>query len=195
MFVGLTGKYTQRTEGGLYANATEADRIQQLQGGDLAMVGTGSSVDLGFMYRTRGRTPLGFGVTIKNAGNTRWTPTQPTELPRSERPLKDAKQTVNLGFAMVPGTKLSKFKMLLDIHDILGATGHTLAKKLHIGTELTLKDSFGFMSGLNQGYPTFGFYIDTRVLRLDLGGYSEEFGEQAGIRPDSRYYAKISLGI
>ena len=159
------------------------------------MSGSGTGVDLGFVYQTEGRTNFSVGLTVSDVGNTILVPDKETTSPKSERALKDIKQTVNTGIAIETGAQSSKFKILLDARDLLSATGQDPSKRLHVGTELSLKGFIVFTGGMNQGYPTFGTFMDIRFLRIDMGIYGEEIGEQAGSRPDTRYYFKLHLGL
>ncbi len=196
VYVGITAKFLKRLQASIDLNATETSRLEELKDSDrFAMLGTGGGADLGFMYRLPGRSPLSFGLTINDVGGTSFTPDNATELPAEEWPLQPIEQTVNVGFAIEPGTRLSKIRLLADYRDILDATKQDATKKVHIGTELTVLDVIGFTGGLNQGYPTAGFYLDTKLLRLDIGGYTEELGDSPGSRPDQRFYFSLACGF
>lgn len=196
VFIGLTLKYIRRNQAYFQANATDSEKLTNLSSSDqISMSGTGTGADLGFIYQTKGRTNFSFGLTVADVGNTTLIPDKKSELPKSERALKDIQQTVNTGIALETGAQSSKFRILLDARDLLSATGQDPTKRVHLGTELSLKDFIGFTGGMNQGYPTFGTFIDIRFLRVDMGIYTEEVGEQAGSRPDTRYYFKLHLGL
>ena len=195
-YLGTTMKYVQRAQAAFFANATDTDEVGNLTGNDrLAMNGTGTGADLGLMYQSKSRVKFAFGLTIMDVGDTVFVPDEATELTEKERPLKNSKQTVNIGFGLVPGTRVSKIKLLLDFRDILDVTEMSVTKKIHIGTEITVLNVIGMTAGLNQGYPTFGLYADTRVIRGDIGMYTEELGKRAGSRPDTRIFFKLSLGL
>lgn len=197
IFIGITSKFLRRNQAYFQANATDSEKLTNLNSSDqISMSGTGTGADLGFIYKTGGkRTNFSVGLTIADVGNTKFIPDIETSLPKSERALKDIKQTVNAGIAIETGAQSSKFRILLDARDLLSATGQDATKRLHLGTELSLKDFIGFTGGMNQGYPTFGTFIDIRFLRIDLGLYGEEIGEQAGSRSDTRYYFKLHAGL
>lgn len=195
-YAGTTLKYIKRTEATIYANATDTSQVSKMsENNSLAMTGTGTGADVGLMYRSNTRTELALGLTINDVGGIQFIPEKSTDLPKNERPLKDNKQTINLGLAIVPGTKISKFKILADYRDILNSYDMSSFKKLHIGGELTVLDIVGMTGGLNQGYPSFGLYLDTRVVRFDIGAYGEEQGKYAGSRPDTRIFMKLSMGL
>jgi hypothetical protein len=85
--------------------------------------------------------------------------------------------------------------MLIDYRDILNRQQSNPFKKLHIGGEFSIRDTIGLTTGLNQGYATAGMYLDTYLLRFDLGFYTEETGEYSGHRGDSRLYFRLSAGF
>lgn len=194
--VGMTAKYVQRTQAAVEVNAVDANKVAELDSDSLAMAGTGTGIDLGYSYRIRSRwNDFAFGLTINDVGNTAYTPNEPTEIAPSERALKDMPQTVNMGIELAPGTNLSRFKLLMDVRDLLGATKESDFKKIHIGSELAVGGIMGAAAGLNQGYPTFGLYADTKIIRVDIGSYGEEVGERAGERGDQRFYFRIKVGL
>jgi hypothetical protein len=196
LYFGTTLKLIERVEAALSANAAEANQIKNINTGNLVQRGQGSGADVGVMYRRReGKVPFSAGITLQDIGNTVFTPSTPSTLPKSQQPLKNIKQTLNAGVAVEPGTRWSRFRLLLDYRDILDANGFDPYLRLHLGGELTVLDFIGLTFGLNQGYPTAGFYVDLRFVRLDLGLYTEEAGTQPGMRPDTRYFARIMVGI
>jgi hypothetical protein len=195
LLVGVTSKALQKAQASLEVNASSAETLGEIKPDELAMIGRGFGADLGVIYKYGGSAGLSFGLTIQDVGNTTFEPSIATELAKEDRPLKDNKQTVNAGIAIEPGTRMSRFRILMDYRDLANANEMSTYKRFHLGGELTVKDAVGFCGGINQGYPTFGFYIDIRLLRIDLGIYTEELGETAGRRPDTRYFVKLVVGL
>ncbi len=195
LFIGVTGKIIQRTQAAIDANAAEADQVAELSSDEIAMTGQGFAGDLGMMYRGGGRSDPSFGITIQDIGDTKFEPSVETTLSPQERPLKPQKQTVNIGVAVSPGTKFSKFRVLADLRDVLNANDESIYKRIHLGTEITTLGVLGFTAGMNQGYGSFGIYGDMRVLRIDVGVYTEEVGETVGERPDTRFFLRIGAGL
>ncbi len=194
--VGATGTYFQRSQGELFANATAAGQLQDLKSSEsLLMTGTGRAVNLGLMYRGEGRLNFSWGLTCLNVGTTTFTPNTPTDLDASAWPLRPIKQTLNLGTAIETGTQHSKFRFLADMQDLLNANHNVYAKRIHLGTELVVYNRVGFSAGLNQGYPTGGFFVDLFLLRFDLGFYTEEYGDRAGDRPDPRLFVRMEAKL
>jgi hypothetical protein len=109
--------------------------------------------------------------------------------------LKVMKQTLNLGYALSLGTKFSRLKLLADYRDVSGAAERNALKRVHLGTEINFANFIGVTGGINQGYPTAGFYINTYVVRVDLGITTTEAGERVGSYPDQRYFVRIMAGI
>ncbi len=196
--IGLTARYETKNQVNVEVNATDGENFKNLGGdeaGRYVMAGVGYPIDIGYGFKLGDKMNTTLGLTVKDVLSTSYIPTKPTTLPKSERALKDGIRTVNLGFAFEPGTKDSKMKVLGDWLDATNALGEPTFKKVHLGTELSLRDYIGFCAGLNQGYPTFGVFTDIRVLRIDLGRYTEEIGDKVGERPDTRFYFRLSAGF
>ena len=196
--IGLTARYETKNQVSVEVNATDGENFKNLDGdeaGRYVMAGVGYPIDIGYGFKLGDKMNTTLGLTVKDVLSTSYIPTKPTTLPKSERALKDGIRTVNLGFAFEPGTKDSKMKVLGDWLDATNALGEPTFKKVHLGTELSLRDYIGFCAGLNQGYPTFGIFADIRVLRIDLGRYTEEIGDKVGERPDTRFYLRLSAGF
>jgi hypothetical protein len=191
LLLGVTAKYLARGRGAVSASAAEADEVQEKLEDRSSLLGTGEGggADLGAMYKIPGRIPVSFGLTISDVGDTVITPQEPTTMDL------DVKQTINAGFAVEPGTKTSRLRLLFDYRDIAGAVTTNERKKVHAGAELAVRDVIGITGGINQGYATGGFYIDLYVLRLDLGMYTQEVGERVGTRPDTRYFVRLKAGF
>lgn len=69
-----------------------------------------------------------------------------------------------------------------------------LGKKLHFGGEVSLP-FVDLRVGLNQGYAAYGVGFDMFLFKVDASMYSEETGEYAGQKPDSRVQVGMSLDI
>lgn len=191
LLLGITGKYVTRGKGYLEASAADADaaKAKVKNPSDFVALGEGGGADVGLMYRGSGRANPRFGITVNDVGDTSISPQDETTLNL------DLKQTVNLGVSIEPGTATSKFRLLADYRDALGAVESNPRLRTHVGAELTVLDAVGITGGLHQGYPCAGFYFDIYLFRLDLGMYSEELSDHAGRRPDTRYVGRIRVGF
>lgn len=195
-YVGSTFKYIKRLQAHFSANATDTSQASNVSSNSkYAMSGVGTGADLGLMYQNDSRIQVAFGLTVKDVGGTVFIPDEKTTLSKDERPLKSNVQQVNIGAAIIPGTRMSRFKLLADYTDALNATKTDLSKHVHLGAELTVMNIIGMTGGINQGYPCFGLYFDANFIRVDLGVYGEEIGDYAGSRPDVRAFFKLSMGI
>jgi hypothetical protein len=191
LLLGVTTKYLSRGRGEMSVSLAEADKAEETlaEPSDFLGMGTGTGADVGMMLRGGGRLSPSFGLTVSDVGDTAIVPEEETAVDL------DLKQTINAGVAIEPGTKYSKLRFLLDYRDIASHTESNWRKKLYLGSEISVRDFVGVTGGLHQGYPSFGFYTDLYFLRLDVGMYTEEVGERAGTRPDSRYFARIKAGF
>lgn len=190
LLVGFTYKYLMRNEAKVAVNLADSqDAMDNMNQDELTNSSTGSGVDFGMMYRIPGAAPLSFGLQIENVGGTTLTGNAAVDddvtLP----------QTVNLGFSFEPGTRFSKFRLLVDYRDIFSKAETNSLKKIHIGSELAVLKFLGVTGGLNQGYPTVGFYMNAYFLRFDAGAYAQEMGDRVGTRPDVRYFFRLAAGF
>lgn len=190
LLLGATGKYVQKAQAEGHLGVTDIDTIGDLQTSDLYGTGRGAGGDIGMQIRSPkpGRVNPAFGLTVQNVGGTRI-------VPESGAAVDDMEQQVNIGFAVQPGTKLSHFKLLADYWDVLGKVEPNWRKRTHFGGELSLLGFVGMTGGLSEGYASAGFYVDVRVLRLDVGGYTAEVGDRVGTRPDRRYFFRLAAGF
>ena len=190
LMIGTTLKYINRGVADAQLSIMDAQNVNDtLQAEDVVGYGNGGGADIGLMFRTKGKAPFSLGLTVEDVGDTIIKPVQETTV------LKDLESTVNIGLAVEPGTKFSKFKFFIDYRDLAGNAEQNPFKRFHFGTELSIRDRIGFTAGSNQGYPTVGTYIDLWVLRLDVGAYGEEMGDRIGSRPDQRYFMRLVAGF
>ncbi|MEI8025321.1 MAG: hypothetical protein WCI18_03130 [Pseudomonadota bacterium] len=196
--VGMTARYETKNQVDVEVNATDGENLKGLSGDDAGryvMAGRGIPIDLGYAFKLGDKMNTSLGLTVKDALATAYIPSKATTLKKEDRALKDGKRTINAGFAFEPGTKDSKMRVLGDWLDITNAYGSPTFKRVHLGSEISLKDFIGFSAGLNQGYPTFGIFADIRILRMDFGRYTEEVGSKVGERPDTRFFLRLSAGF
>lgn len=190
-FVGMTGKYLMRGKGAIEASTSEIDSIKEKMSNtnEFMGIGSGAGADLGLMFQSGGRVNTAVGITINDIGKTSIIPQEKTTLDL------DLTQTINVGVAIEPATHSSRLRLLADYRDVAGQAIPNPYQRVHLGGELTVFDIIGVTGGLNQGYGTAGFYVDARLLRLDLGFYTQEVGTRMGTRPDTRYFVQIKAGF
>jgi hypothetical protein len=190
LMIGANVKYMHRGEAKLDANITDADNLKNMKSTDLFGMGMGTSTDLGVMWKIPSHLNTSFGATVNNVGGTKFSAiSDKAPAPSS------LKQLVNLGVAIQPGTKTSRFRLLAEYWDATNALEETKFKKMHLGGELTIRDMVGFTAGMASGWTSAGMYIDLYVLRLDGGVYIQEMDSRAGIRPDKRLFARLTVGF
>ncbi|MCX6124496.1 MAG: hypothetical protein NTV34_07065 [Proteobacteria bacterium] len=190
LLIGGTFKYLQRGQAQFNANITDSNKLKTLKQSDLFGVGMGASTDFGVMLKGSGRLEPAFGITTHNLGGTKFTPT--TETAPTPDPLK---QVIDIGVAVQPGTKVSRFRLLGEYWDATNAHSTSIYKKIHLGGEISIRDAVGFTCGTAQGWSSGGVYIDLYLLRLDAGMYIQEMSDRAGVRPDKRMFLRLALGF
>ncbi|MEN9834618.1 MAG: hypothetical protein RL011_811 [Pseudomonadota bacterium] len=191
LLVGVTAKYLQRGRGGVTASAADIDTIQSQLDDQSKFLGYGfgSGADIGFMYKIGGKMNPSLGLVFNDVGDTQIKPKETTEQNLN------LLQTINLGLSLEPGTLQSKIKLLFDYKDITGRHHKNPYERTHLGAEISVWNRIGVTGGLSQGYPTFGFYTDIYILRLDVGTYAEETSDYLGLRPDRRYFFRLIAGF
>lgn len=187
--IGTTLKYILRNEASLDISAADAENIaDKLDSDDAKQDRQGYAADLGFMLRPKS-WPLSLGLHVENVGTA--------NLQAAEEGVegKHLPQIVTLGLAVEKMTKTSSFAFLFDFRDALGSVETNAYKRMHLGAELRFGRFIGLSGGLNQGYPTVGFFTNIYVLRLDVGLMTEEVGSSAGLRPDQRVMFRLMAGF
>ena len=190
LFVGANVKYLHRGEAKLEANVTDADSLGNLDSSDLLRAGIGTSVDLGVIYKFPGLLQPTVAATINNVGAAPF-----RQMSDEAAEPNGLKQVINLGVAVQPQSKMSKFKLMAELWDISNQVNKSTIKKLHLGGDLSVLDTIGFTAGLSEGWSSGGMYIDLRFFRFDAGLYIQEMAERAGVRPDKRYFFRLTLGL
>ena len=159
---------------------------------DLMEEGQGTAASVGWLWRRRDlATSPSLGLTVNNLGDTAMGHSVSSG---GKGIARNQKQAVNLGGAFSPFDS-PWIRAYGDFDDLLGRVDNDVIKRTHFGASLKLGPVLGLSGGLNQGYPAAGAYADTRLFRVDAGAYSEEVGEWAGRRQDSRVYARLTVGF
>ncbi len=189
LMLGATGKYIMRNDAKLDVSALDSSNISdQLSSNDVSISRNGVGVDLGLMYDME-KLPWRFGVHVENLGTTKLNAGDSTATD------KRLPQIVTVGTAFDMTTKMSSLVVQADFRDAGGTVEKDTFKRLHLGSELQFAKVFGFMGGLNQGYPTIGLFLNLYVMRFDIGAYTEEVGSTAGVRPDQRIFFRLKAGF
>lgn len=190
LFVGVTAKYLHRGTASLDALLTDAESPSNMKNSELLKSGTGTSADLGVIYKLSGMTRPTIAATIQNVGGVAF-----KRLTEDAPPPSPLKQIVNIGFAIQPQSLMSKFKLLGEVWDVTSQINTSRFKKIHMGAELSVRDMIGFTAGLSEGWSSGGLYLDLRLVRFDAGMYVQEVSDRAGIRPDKRLMLKLTMGL
>ncbi len=194
LFIGINGKYIQKKEINLKLTALDAET--KLSNSSLSKVinnsldqGNGIGADFGMIYVLNKETATQIGVVYRNIGmQYRWTVPEGSKAPSAEPTVLD------VGFNTSTGTKRSRVSFAADIRDIANVQNTVFGKRVHLGLEYSLMDIFGVMTGLNQGYATFGIFLHTKFVQLESGMYTEELGSRLGEYPSQRIFARAVVG-
>jgi hypothetical protein len=195
LFFGVTTKVVQKRQLSLQLDALEAQ--EQLKGKsskklleDNVRQGTGAGADFGLIYRVKSMdVKPTFGVVYRDVGmKYSWSVPEGKSAPDAE------KQTLDLGLSIEPGTRKSTSRIAVDYRDALGAYETSPYKRIRAGAEIGFQNIVGVMGGIGQGYPSFGAFLNIKILRVEGGVYGEELGEEVGDLKSRRYFARVSVG-
>jgi len=194
LHLGVTGLVMQKAEANLSVSALEAQSKFKDAGGNsfLGSVmkrGVGVGAHVAAMFTPEAESSPEFSVVARNLGLS-YSVGGKSE---SERPNAEL-QTFDVGFSMQPGTKNSRARVSMDVYDVLNKSKQNFYKRLHLGTEVTFSGILGVQGGLNQGYTTYGVFLNSRLVRLDAGIFAEELGKYPGDLKSRSYYGRVSVG-
>ena len=189
LLVGAGVKYLFRrslTEEYTVADITTDDFEDRLE--DDFDEGSGALIDLGVIYKIgsfqlaekTGTIQAGLSVSNLVGGNL--------------GDALDLDPHVDLGLA----TRIGKDLILaMDYVDLFGQMGEddNIGKRIHVGVEYRPMAIIALRAGLNQGYTTLGFGIETKNIQIDLVTYAEEVAAYAGQRDDRRYLFRMGFGF
>lgn len=192
--LGVTGLVIQKAEAHLEASALEAQSKFKNSGGqsalsDLMKRGVGIGAHAAVMYTPGGDSSPELAIVARNLGLDYGVGGKSA----SERPASEL-QTIDVGFSLQPGTKNSRARISMDVYDVMNKSQENIFKRLHLGTEVTFSNVLGVQGGLNQGYTTYGLFINTKIVRIDAGITAQELGKYPGDTKSRSYYGRLNVG-
>jgi hypothetical protein len=84
------------------------------------------------------------------------------------------------------------FDSSAELQDVLNRSGYDPVRMLHAGVELgrnyrTTDNDIGIQAGINDGWLSFGGFVDVWFARLAIANYGVEAGHSPGQRQDRRW--------
>jgi len=193
ILVGMTGKCLYRAH---FTEEADLDFVLKEEYSDYDFMsklarGYGFGADFGATYKMikEDGVPT-ISLTVMDIGGTDFS--KPTKEGVVE--LEPIPMTINLGLSIHPASKYTLITLGLDYLDILGGHQKNVFKKIHLGGEIRIKKIIGAYAGFNQGFSSFGGFIDFKIVRFDAGVYTEEMGEHINSLSDKRYFGSIKIG-
>lgn len=192
--LGVTGLLIQKAEANLSVSALEAQSKFKDSGGntllnDAVKRGVGIGAHVGLLFTPEGSSSPEISVVARNLGLNYGVGGKAAE----QRPSAEL-QTIDVGFSLQPGTKNSHARISMDVYDVANKSKQNFYKRLHLGTEVTFSGVLGVQGGLNQGYTTYGIFLNARLVRFDAGIFAEELGKYPGDNKSRSYYGRLSVG-
>ena len=194
LHVGATGLVVQKAEADLSVSALDAQSKLGGEGGsnvlnDALKRGVGIGAHVGLLFTPGGSSSPEFAVVARNLGMTYGVGGKSS----NNRPSAEL-QSVDIGLSLQPGTKNSRSRLSLDITDTLNKSKQNIYKRVHMGAEVTFSSYLGILAGLNQGYTTYGMFLNSKIVRLDVGISAKELGKYPGDNKSRSYYGRVSVG-
>lgn len=194
LLVGIDAKVLQKAEADVAIDVLSADELGDIDTKNLMDEylhrGTGFGADLGLLWIPKVKSNFRLGVALRNVADTRYR----WPVPATASIPSDDKQQLDVGIAVQPSANRSKLTFAADLRDVTGATKENIYKRLHLGAGLSLRNFLGFMGGINQGYVTYGAFLNFRIVRTEIGMYSEEMGKFPGDLRSQRVFARVMVG-
>ena len=195
IFLGITTKAVHKKQAGVLLSAFEAQ--EKLKGKNSKNLlsenlrsGTAVGADIGTLFRiTEMETKPTLGVLVRDLGmNYKFGSKKDAGSPDRDKTM------VDVGLSLAPGTRKSKSTIAAEVKDVANVQKVSIYKRLHLGAELNFQSIVGFMAGLGQGYPSFGCYLNIKIVRLEAGVFGKEMGQFSGDLKSRRYFARASVG-
>ena len=202
--VGLTYKNIQRAERSFEYNIFDAMngtdfpdleiKLDSISGS--GSKGSGSGLDVGFLYRSSSKARLMIGGVWRTKIDLGDATTIPSQF--------------DLGLAMRHDLGLFRWVVALDLRDVTRQMGSgedansktSIYRRLHFGSEIGVfpinktSSIFNFRVGYNQGHYTYGAeFAFSHYFILGYTKYTEETGEWAGQKPNPRSILYLSFGF
>jgi len=194
LLFGVTGKFVQKREYNLNLTALQID--SQLQNNTLNQTfldserkGNALGADFGSMFIIDKDSETQLGVVFRNFGmDYKWV------IPANGRAPDSDLQELNVGASTSFGTKKGRVKLFADYRDLFNLQNLHYTLHTHLGMEYNLENTLIVMFGLNQGYVTYGLGLNLKIIRIEVGSYTEEMGDRPGQIANTRYFGRVSLG-
>lgn len=194
VYLGATGIIMQKAEAKLSVSALDAQSQIGDSGGesllnDALKRGVAVGAHLSLQISPEDKSYPDFFIAARNIGMVYSVGGKsPNDRPTAEL------QTIDAGLSFKPGTKNSTSRLSIDVRDILNKSKENIYKRLHLGAELNFSNVVGVLGGVNQGYTTYGIFLNSKIARLDAGIFAEELGVYPGDIKNRSYYARITVG-
>ncbi len=82
----------------------------------------------------------------------------------------------------------------LYLNDLFNAYKNSFYQRIHLGLEGSYRGWVGFNLGLSEGYPTYGVFLNAKVINLELAYSTKELGVLPGEHPSQRVHALAKIG-
>lgn len=188
--LGVAAKYLTVAEPDITAALSDASSIQQItqsQSGasSLGNAGIGYGADIGSLIFIQGsRYDYRLAFKIDDVGGT--------VLNGRDEPIP---QSYHLGVGTTLHNATDSIHLSAELRDLTSTRNTTLYMRSHLGIRALWRNWIGVAGGLYQGYPSYGFTLNTLLMRTGFTFYSREMGAYSGQDARGIYVLYFTFGL
>lgn len=188
--VGFNGKLIDRSE----VHNSYATTSTGLTWKNIISEGAGVGSDVGVILTGPWEYLPSVAAVLRDAGGTSFDTFAGQLQGVTRKPAAQA-SSLDLGASLTPMlSNFSRIQFGVEYRGVLTAGDEPDSmKRVHLGAELNLSDSFFIRAGMNQRYWTAGVELAMPVVQIQFATYGEEIGTSTKNKEDRRYVGKISL--
>ena len=194
LLIGFNAKYLSKAEGNIHLTA--ADMLSEFSSSSInkqfknsIQRGYGLGADAGLIWNIGKTKPFSIGIAVKNIGMKYHVRYKDYPLPSADP------TTVDAGFHGGFASNRTQMNFSFNIKDATNATQQNIFKRIHFGAQIDYNNFMGVMAGINDGYPSYGAFINIKFIRIEGGQYSAELGKLPGDFRSLRYFLRASVGF
>lgn len=157
-------------------------------------VGQGIGSDVGLMFTPVELWRPTLGLAVKNVGDTGFGKLQFISAKKWDKTPSPVRQSVNVGFSMMPQWGARFLRPSIDFRDI--NLPIPASKKLGYGLEAGIKGKYikgSLMGGVSEGYLTAGFEADLLLFALRYATYVTDLGTVPTEKAERRHLIQMKV--
>jgi hypothetical protein len=161
---------------------------------DLAASGMGIGSDAGIIITAPIVALPTIAAVYRDVGDTSYKMRDGMFMDVTDRP-DHTKGTLDAGLSLQPILgKIARSTFSAELMDTMNVDKEKdIMRRVHVGAEINLADTFFIRAGLNQRYWTAGFELSMFNYQFQVASYGEDIGPDETPKEDRRYEAKFAF--